>query len=130
MKKRPTSITIIAWYLIVTAPISLVAIPMSLNNPMAKEMMNRSLIPIPVQYFIMVLGLVICLITGIAMLKGKGWSRYLYVCWHIVTIIVNLATSPFKAAMVPATLLLLVYTIFVFRPVASEYFRAEASEMQ
>lgn len=62
MKKRPTSITVIAWILIVMSGISLITSTISLNNPMAKELMGRSLIPIPIQYAMMYVGLLITLI--------------------------------------------------------------------
>ena len=79
MKKQPTSITVIAWILIVIGVISLIATTIGLNNPMVKEVMSRSSIPIPAQYIMNYVGLLITLISGIAMLKGKNWARLLYV---------------------------------------------------
>jgi hypothetical protein len=50
MMKRPTSVSVIAWILIVMSGISLVTSTMSLNNPLARELMAKSLLPIPLQY--------------------------------------------------------------------------------
>jgi len=49
MNKRPTSITIIAWILIVTGGLALVTSTMSLYSPLVREIMSRSLLPLPLQ---------------------------------------------------------------------------------
>lgn len=122
MKKRPTSITVIAWILIVMSGISLITSTISLNNPMAKELMSRSLIPIPIQYAMMYVGLLITLISGIAMLKGQNWARLLYVIWSIIGFGIGIATSPMKIAMIPGFVVFLIIAFFLFRPKANEYF--------
>ncbi len=122
MKKRPTSITVIAWILIVTGGISLVTSTISLNNPMLKELMGRSPIPLPVQYVMMYVGLLITLISGIAMLKGKNWARFLYVIWNIISFVICIATFPMKASMIPGFIIFLIEAFFLFRPKANEYF--------
>jgi len=122
MKKRPTSITVIAWILIVMSGISLITSTISLNNPMAKELMSRSSIPIPIQYAMMYVGLLITLISGIAMLKGQNWARLLYVIWSIIGFVFGIATSPMKAAMIPGFVVFLIIAFFLFRPKANEYF--------
>lgn len=122
MKKRPTSITVIAWILIVMSGISLITSTISLNNPMAKELMGRSLIPIPIQYAMMYVGLLITLISGIAMLKGQNWARLLYVIWSIIGFGIGIATSPMKAAMIPGLVVFLIVAFFLFRPKANGYF--------
>jgi hypothetical protein len=38
MKKRPTSVTVIAWILLVVSALSLLASIMAINNPMAQEL--------------------------------------------------------------------------------------------
>jgi hypothetical protein len=50
MKKRPTSVTVIAWILFVTSALSLLTSTMAINNPMAQELMAKSPIPVPLQY--------------------------------------------------------------------------------
>ena len=122
MKKRPTSITVIAWILIVMCGISLITSTISLNNPMAKELMSRSPISIPIQYAMMYVGLLIILISGIAMLKGQNWARLLYVIWSIIGFVIGIATSPMKAAMIPGFVVFLIIAFFLFRPKANEYF--------
>ncbi len=122
MKERPTSITVIAWILIVMGVIALIASSISLNNPMTKDIMGRSPIPIPVQYVMMYAGLLVQLVSGIAMLKGQNWARFLYVIWSIIGLVVGFATSPMKTAIIPSVVIFLIIAFFLFRPAANEYF--------
>jgi len=123
--KRPTSISVIAWYLIVISAISLVAIPMSLNNPMARELMAQNPIPVPLQFVMMFVGLLITIVSGIALLKGQNWARFLYVGWSAIGTVIGILTSPMKAAMIPGLVIFAVITFFLFRPKANEYFSAK-----
>lgn len=125
MNKRPTSISVIAWILIAMAGISLVATTAMINNPMAEEMMAKNPVPIPVQYAINYIALLITLISGIAMLKGKNWSRFLYVSWSFVGFAFSLATSPIKAPLIPGFILFVVIAFFLFRPKANAFFTSD-----
>ena len=120
--KRPTSVSVIAWILIVMAGISLISSTISLNNPTVKELMAKSPLPIPLQYVMFYLGLLISIVAGIAMLKGRNWARFLYVIWSIIGFTIGLVTSPMKAALIPGIVVFAVITFFLFRPKANEYF--------
>ncbi len=128
MKKRPTSVTVIAWILIVIGALSLVATLLTMNNPMTKDLMMRSPVPLPVQYIMMYVALAVSITSGIGMLKGFGWSRLLYVGWSVIAFSFSLATSPMKAALIPGIVLFAVVVFFLFRPAANEYFgKSEAA---
>lgn len=101
MYQRPKSVTVICWLLIITGSISLVASFINLNNPIVKEMMAKSPVPISIQYLMMYCGLAVTLLSGVAMLKRQNWARLLYVGWGILGFILGIATSPMKAAMIP-----------------------------
>ena len=122
MNKRPTSIAIVGWVLIVLGGISLITSSLSLNNPMAKELMSRSPIPITIQYVMMFAGLIVTFVSGIAILKGKNWARLLYVIWSAVGLIIGIATSPMKSALIPGIVVFVIIAFFLFRPKANEYF--------
>ena len=127
MKTRPTSIAVIAWILIAMGGISLITSTISLNNPITKELTGRSPLPIPLQYTIMYLGLIITLVSGIAMLRGQNWARLLYVAWSIIGFVIGIVTSPMKPAMIPGLALFLIVAFFLFRPKANEYFAGTAA---
>jgi len=124
MNQRPKSITVVCWILIIMGAISLVTSIVSFNNPIVKEIMSKNRIPINIQYVMMYAGLLVMLVSGVAMLKGQNWARLLYICWSIIGFIIGIATSPMKAAMIPGIIVFLVIVFFLFRPKANEFFKA------
>jgi hypothetical protein len=128
MRKRPTSVTVIAWILIITGGLAIIVIPFALNSPMTKEIMNRSRLPISVQYFQAYAGLLVTFVSGIAILKGRNWGRLLYVLWSIIGFVITLVTMPIKLALVPGILFFIVVAFFLYRPKATEYFRGVPEE--
>lgn len=122
MKTRPTSVTVIAWALIVMGGISLITTTAMINNPMVLELMSKSPIPVPVQYAMTYFGLLNMLVCGVAMLKGRSWARLLYVSWTIIGFLIGVITSPVKASIIPGLGLFVVVVFFLFRPKANEYF--------
>ena len=122
MKPRPTSVTVIAWVLIVGSVLTLFTTLLTLNNPKVQELMARSSIPIPAQYAVAYTGLAIRLLCGIAMLNAKNWSRVLYAVWGGLMLLISFATSPMKLAMIPATLFFAIIVLLLFQPRASDYF--------
>jgi hypothetical protein len=123
MKTRPTSITVVSWILIVIGLVSLVASTASLDNPMTKELMSRSPIPIPLQYIMMYFGLLAQIASGFAMLKRKNWGRLLYPIWGAIGLVIGLITSPIKLMLIPGVVFFAVVVFFLFRPNANEYFK-------
>jgi cytochrome b subunit of formate dehydrogenase len=73
MKIRPTSVTVICWILIVLGGVSLITSTLMWNNPMTKELMARGPLPVPVQYAMMYVGILVmdktvrafCMLSGI-----------------------------------------------------------------
>lgn len=126
MATRPTSVSVIAWFLIVVGGISIVATTAMIGDPIMIEGMNKTPLPIPVQYAINYLGLMIMLISGIFMLKGKDWSRKLYVGWSLIGFAIGLATSPMRMMMIPGLVLFVVIAFFLFRPKANAFFAPSA----
>ncbi len=124
MNQRPKSITVVCWILIIMGAISLVTSIISFNNPITKEIMAKSPIPANIQYAMMFAGLLVMLVSGVAMLKRHNWARLLYVGWSIFGFIIGIATSPMKAAMIPGLIVFLVIVFFLFRPKANEFFKA------
>lgn len=120
--KRPTSVTVVAWILIAMSGISLISSTLTLNNPMAEELMAKNPLPIPLQYVSLYVGLLITIVAGIAMLKGQNWARFLYVIWFAISFLIGIVVSPMKVVMIPGLVVFAVITFFLFRPKANEYF--------
>jgi hypothetical protein len=128
MKIRPTSITVISWILIVLGSISLITTSVMINNTTVRDMMAKSPIPISVQFAMTYVGVLILIICGIGMLKGRNWTRLLYVIWSVLSFVLGFATSPAKAAMLPGLVIFVIVVFFLFRPKATEFFTGAASE--
>ena len=124
---RPTSITVIAWFLIVAASINLATSIGNLNNPLVKDLMAKSPLPASAQFALLYLGLAVSLVSGIGMLMGHNWARWLYVIWSAFAFVVGLATSPMKLMLIPGVLVYVIIVLFLIRPVASRFFLAESA---
>lgn len=122
MNKRPTSLTIIAWILIVIGGISIISTAVMIDNPAVMELMRKSPLPIPLQYAMNFFGLLVMVVSGVGLLKGHNWARFLYVGWSAVGFVIGLATSPLKAALLPSLVFLVVVAFFLFRKKANDYF--------
>jgi hypothetical protein len=127
MKKRPTSVTVIAWILLVISALSLLGSTMAINNPMAQEMMAKSPISIPLQYAMTYLGLSISILCAIFMLRAANWARLLYIAWGAIGLLFGLLASPEKLWLIPGILIYAIVVFFLLRPKASAYFTHSAN---
>jgi len=127
MSTRPTSITVVAWILIVLGGIALIATTAMLGDQTTRTLMSKSPIPIPVQYAMTYVGLLIMLVSGFAMLKRQNWGRWLYVIGAGIGLLVGIVTSPMREAIIPGFVFYVVVVFFLFRRRANEYFSGTES---
>ncbi|MFL9873765.1 hypothetical protein [Paraburkholderia megapolitana] len=125
--KRPISLGILGWFMIVTSAISLVELPLSLRNPLAVEMLSRSLLPVWATLAVGCVSALFNIVSGIGVLKGHAWSRTLYVAVAAIGLVVSGISTPFKGLLIPGVVLLAIFSFFLYRPAATAYFhRADA----
>ena len=124
MTKRPVSLTVIAWILIVLGLFGLYGAATLGSNPMAAKMLAQSPVPLVVNQLWSALGAVVGFIVAYGIFKGQPWSRVLYVVWSIIQILVGLYISPMKALLVVSVIVLVVFCIFLFSEKANEWFSA------
>jgi len=93
-----------------------------IDNPAVRELMSKTPIPVPVQYAMACAGALIMLVSGVAILKGQNWGRWLYVVGTAVGFLIGIMTSPLKEAMIPGLVVFVVASFFLFRPKANKYF--------
>ena len=119
-KRRPISITVIAWLLIIGSGISFITTTFRLH-------------PGPFTYYVhygsAYAALLINIISGIGMLKGKNWARFLYAIIGIILAAINLATLPIpiNAITLSGLAIFVLIVILLFLPQANEYFTADKS---
>lgn len=124
MEKRPVSLTIIAWLLIVFAVIGLIGVATMKSNPQMLKMIEEMHVSLLFEQVWGVIGAVITLACAYGIFKGQPWSRVLYVAWGIVSLVVGFYTTPMKAVLVISLVILIVFAIFLFSAKANEWFSA------
>jgi len=90
--------------------------------------MELSVMPIMMQYIMMVIGIAITITCGVLMLKAKGIGRITYVGWTIISLLIGVFTSPAKAMIIPGVVFFVLITFFLFRSKANDYFSAIQEE--
>jgi len=123
MDNRPNSVRVIAWLLIFMAGLSLITSILTLNDPKTSEIMRRWIsIPLSIQYILMFIGITVQLISGVGILKGMNWARFLYVIFSIVGFVIGIFISPFKIFIVTSIVVFIIVVFYLFRPSANDYF--------
>ena len=122
MFKRPLSVTIIAWFLIVSSVLSVFTFWTTLNSPMGQQILAQSPLPRSVHMAFAAFGLVLNLVIGVALLKRQNWARYLYVGFGLLGIVMGLVTSPIKAVVLLSVIFLAVIAFFLFRKPSNDWF--------
>lgn len=123
MDKRPLSVTIIAWFLIVTSIISVFTVWNAFDNPITQQVLAESPFPRSVHLAFAAFSLVMNLAIGVALLKRQNWARYLYVGFGLFGIVMGLVTSPMPSVVLLSVIFLVVIAFFLFRRPANDWFR-------
>jgi len=124
MEKRPLSLTIIAWILIVLSLLALVGTFTMASNPAMAKMVQQMHIPLIVEQAWTVLGVIINLIVAYGIFKGQPWSRVLYAVWGVIGLVAGFFITPQKAVLVLSLIILVVFSIFLFSEKANGWFSA------
>lgn len=85
-------------------------------------MMRLSVLPITMQYAMMILGVIVSIGSGVLMLKGKVLGRTIYVGWSAISFIISVVVSPDKAMIIPGLIVFLLFVFFLYRPRANAFF--------
>jgi len=127
INSRPRSITVVCWLLIVMATFTLIVNTFILFNPVYKDkhkkLLEISFLPLPFQYIIMYFGMIITLISGFAILKGKNWGRFLYLVWGILARMYKYIFFQFEMTIIIEIIVFLIIGYYLFRSEANKYFR-------
>ena len=124
MAKRPLSLTIIAWFLVMVALLGLYGSITLGSNPAATKMLEQTHVPLLFQQVWGAIGCVVTLACAYGIFKGQPWSRVLYVVWGVIGLVVGFFTSPMKAVLVLSLVFLVVISIFLFSNAANDWFSA------
>ena len=124
MVKRPLSLTIIMWFLIVTSLFGLYSVFTIRSNPVAMKMIEQMGVPILYQQVWGVLGTIVALVVAYGIWKGQPWSRVLYVVWGVIGLVVGYFISPMPVVLALSLIFLIVIAAFLFGDRGNEWFAA------
>jgi len=121
-KERPTSVSVIAWLLLVINAVSLITTTFTMNNPMVRELMAKNPIPVPVQIVMFYVGTSLVIVAAAFMLRGANWARWLYIGYSALGLLLAVFTSPIKAMLLPGVVVYIVVVVLLTRPKVNAYF--------
>lgn len=130
MPKRPLALSIIGWWMVISAVFGLYSIVTMGSNPMVLRMLEQMHVSLAFQQAIAAVGMVVALASAYGLFKGQPWSRLLYVGWNIVGLCIALVTSPIKSLIIFSVLIVAVIAYFLFRAEADRYFAASAFQLR
>ena len=94
MIRRPISITIIAWWLILSGIFGAIFSATMELSPALVEIASRSPIPVSVQEVYGLINGLVVIGCGIGFLQGAPWSRLLYLVWSMLGFVYGFFVSP------------------------------------
>lgn len=111
MRKRPLSVTIIAWFFIAAGTIGLVyhATEFRLGGPFQYDVLWVCLVRM------------IAILCGVFMLRGKNWARWFLLVWIAYHILLSAFHS--LSDVISHSILFVVVAYLLLRHEASSYFR-------
>ena len=127
MDKRPLSITLISWIFIVFGIAAFIAslLPVFGIETFHSAAEFRSYTPIV--YSLILLLRLTAAVSGVFMLYGANWARWLLAVWLMAHVIISIWNSSFE--LVIHILLLILVSYYLFRPQSSAYFRSKKSNI-
>jgi hypothetical protein len=120
MKARPLSVTIIAWVFMIFGSIAL----LSGLLPFAGADLTQLIAEFKMHWMVH-LSRVAQVISGLFMLRGHNWARWLLVAWVAFHIVIGALHGWIQ--LLTHLVIFSVILFFLFRPRANEYFAHSAS---
>jgi hypothetical protein len=124
MDKCPVSLTVIAVILIVLAVLGIIGLFVIGSNAKFMAALGQMHLSLAMYQAWAALGAIVTLICAYGILKGRPWSRVLYVAWGIIGLVVGAYISPMKASLVISLIILIVISIFLWSNNANDWFQA------
>jgi hypothetical protein len=120
MNNRPRSITVISWIFIVFGGIGFLAslVPY-LDAAPAQRIAELT------AHWMLHVARLAAVLSGVFMLYGFNWARWLLVAWIVFHLILSVLHSPLQLLMHSVLFAIVLY--FIFRPQASAYFRGTST---
>jgi hypothetical protein len=130
MNQRPLSLTIIAWFLVITGLFGLYGVLTIGSNEAVLQMVEANGGSVRAQQVMGVVGCLVSAVCSYGIFKGLPWSRVLYVAFGIVSLIFNLLTGAALSMTILSAAFVALIAFFLFRPAANEWFQAIGMDLK
>lgn len=131
--KRPITLTILAWFLIIYSALTLVTKVFIVINPEAYKLAqdlsdnlnNQALIPVSFHLQLMhaLIGSILIILAGIFILKGHRWSRVLLFVWMVSVLIITFLVTGLSIQFYLKTVITTLLTLLIFNSTSNSYFK-------
>lgn len=103
--------------------ISCISLLAAMNDSEVQAIMAHQSTPVWFQLGSSVVGLVVTVICGFVILKGKNWGRYLYVVWSLIGFVTTIVTSGIHLSLLLPVTVFVIFCWLLFRPSSSAFFQ-------
>ena len=128
---RPISISVISWFLIITAVWTIFYTPYSMNNPVTQQISQETGVSPLVALLVAELSGIANFTAGAAMLKRRRWGRQLYLIATPVTLFISvlLYGVKFLGISLFGFIFYVVFFVLLTRRPVSDYFSNSVSSL-
>jgi hypothetical protein len=127
MRIRPTSVTVIGWFLVVTALLSLPSEIRNIVSPRESVIAAKSPVPVSVQRAVSWLATAANLVCGYFLLRGRNWARYVHVGWSVLLLGYGFLAAPYWQFSLLGVVMECLVIYFPFTPQANAFFAVESA---
>ena len=114
--------TIIGCLLIIFALLSLISLLSLLDDSVAGPLLAESPAPLAVHLGHAGLESFVSALCGYGILVGLNWSRFLYLGWEVISLLLVYVISPFTSVIGIGLIFVVIFAFFLFRPPANAWF--------
>jgi hypothetical protein len=130
MEKRPLSLTIIGWWMVIGALFSIVGLLTIQSNAEMIAVMENIGVPILAYQVMIGVNVIVGLVCAYGIFKGLPWARVLYVTYMLVSEAISIFTVPTRSTIILGILFLGIVAFFLYRPAADRWFQARGLQLQ
>jgi hypothetical protein len=127
MSRRPRSVTIICWILIIMGGMALLVSFLPPVDEVSAKYIAEYKTQHPFYWRLFYVGPVLAIICGVFMLLGFGWARWLLHAWFGHNLVMNVIHRPQQFLIGAVMFGIAVY--YLYRPQAVAFFRARSQKL-
>ncbi|MHA6846544.1 hypothetical protein [Ralstonia syzygii] len=120
--KRPISLTVVGWLLLILNAISLIFMLATLRNAQVGEAFGSFALPAWATIGFGVFVQLVTIAAAIGILKGQRWGRNTYLGISVLGLLVGSFNLPSVGMLIPGLVVFLIVAFFLLRASATAYF--------